>query len=691
MKKITLSLLTVASLYSSQFSINPSFQGYSGVINTPNAQVTKESHAVLHLNNQFDNHLKAYNYDKKDASQEDYILGFGLFSFMEVQGRLSEAPGYHRDLSVNTKLQLPFHHKYLPDIAVGIQDLGGAANHYDNQYIVLDKELYFLRASVGYGSSNNEYHNRVRMDGLFGALEVKAMDWLYLMAEDDSIEQHVGLRVEMPQSWLDSFNLRGTVVQNLTSDEMSFALTLDIPLWHKSKIQKDLYQEERSSQRVVDTQRQEESNSLSTTALLKTTTMKTTKNSIDAEDALEQKLVKFGFENVRVGAKDDTIYIEAENSIFDQNDLDALGYIAGVVATSDLEYKNYTITLLKNSLNVITMSGVSRDFKKYIEEPSFSNEQTLKENLRVVRDFDSSSVVYGKKQNSSLFIPRVELSLGLISAVGTEVGAFDYAASLRANSYMTLYDGVVASVLYEQPLSNSDDFDEGGDFYRRYETNMQSRVVNAMLHQTLHIDNLINTLSVGKYQTDFIGVFNQTDYTTTSGEHALRYKGGYFLEESDTAADPWFFSLASYRYAYAPLDTYLEVTYGTYWYGDIGGEVELKRFFGETSVAFNYKNSSANGINEQFAGIELSFPLTTRKLYRANYIQLKGKKDFTYKLRTTVNKDDGSNAINHNYARTPEHDFEITSHYLNRDRLTTSYIKQHLDRMRDAFVLYYEE
>ena len=162
MRKIILSTLLINSLYANDLSINPSFQGFSGVINTPNAQVIPEGHAVLHFNNQFDNNIINYDYDTAHSFQEDYIIGFGLFSLIEVQGRFSEASRnttttFHRDLSANFKLQLPYHHKYLPDVAVGVQDLGGAANNYDNQYIVLDKELYFARAAIGYGHSAAEF------------------------------------------------------------------------------------------------------------------------------------------------------------------------------------------------------------------------------------------------------------------------------------------------------------------------------------------------------------------------------------------------------------------------------------------------------------------------------------------------------------------------------------------------------
>ncbi len=689
MKKIVLSTLLCASLYSSQFSVNPSFQGYSGVINTPNAQVTKEGHAVLHVNNQFDNFLREYDYDRDYESQEDYVVGFGLFSFMEVQGRLSESKGHHRDLSANFKLQLPYHHKYLPDVAFGMQDLGGAANNYDNQYVVLDKELWFLRASLGYGRSSIEKTNRKRMDGVFGALEVKATEWLYLMAENDSIENHVALRLEVPKNWIESFNARLSVAQNLTNSDTSVALTMDIPLFHASKKSTRDYQASQVTQAKKETTpKVKEPASTRSNVDVAKAPQEIQNNQLSSKQALQEKLVDFGFENVRVGDREKTLYIEVENSIFDHTDLDAIGYVLGTLAFSELEYENYTLTLLKNRLQTISVSGKTQEFKRYVQNPSLSNEKSLSKNLTFNRDFNNANVNFSQAQNGSLFIPRVELSLGLTTTVGTEFGVFDYIAALRTNAYMNLYDGLVVSAMYETPFANSGDFDEGGIYHYPYKEKLDNRLVNAMAHQTFHIENFINTLSIGLYQTDYVGALNQANYTTTSGEHAIKFRGGYFVNNEDSSLSDRETYLTSYRYNYANLDLYLEATYGKFWYGDVGTQLQFKRFFGETSVAFNYKNTSSNSIEEQFAGIELSFPMTTRKLFKSNYAQIKGKNDFTYALQSTVNKEDGTNSLNHAYGVVPKLDLELDTHYLNRDRLNSSYIKGHLDRLRDAYISY---
>jgi hypothetical protein len=682
MKKYILPLFFTTSLFSQEFSQHTSFQGFTGVINTPNAQVTHESTMVLHFDNQFDNNLRSYNYDKKDSSQEDYILGFGLFPYMEVQARLSETPGYHRDLSVNTKVQIPYKHEYLPNIAFGIQDLGGAANFYDNKYVVLDKEIYFIRASLGYGISTTEYTKRDRMDGVFGAVELKATDWLYFLAENDTKENHTALRLETPKEWIEQFRLSSMISYNIDTKNTSFALSVEIPLWHTSKIEK--LQKNEQINHTPDTLKIP---SYKPYVEKNKKVLVSEQNSSFSLVEFQKKLVDFGFENVRVAKKEKHLYIELENTIFDHTDLDAIGYVIGIASFEKSEYEHYTLTLLKNNLKTISINGDFSKFREYVQTPDAVNERALKNNLVIQRDFDDSTIDYSELQNSSLFVPRVKLSLGLVTAVGTEVGVFDYAASLNTTAYLQLYDGLVLSALYQLPFAQSDDFKEGGAYYKPFEYHLQSDFVNIMAHQTLRYDNLINTLSVGKYNIDYIGAMNQTNYTTDSGVHSLKYKGGYFVEEDDSSKDRYF-SLSSYEYTYAPFDTSLELTYGKYWQGDVGYAVALERYFGETSLKFIFTDTSLEGVQEQFAGVELSFPLTTRKLLKANYIQVQGDKDFTYKLRTTINKDDGSNRINHYYARVPQSDFEIENVYLDRSRLGESYIKSHLDRIREAYLNY---
>jgi len=675
--RVVFSLLLFYS-YIYAFDSAMSMQGFTGLINTPNAQTLKQGDAVIHFNNQFDNHLRGYDYEREYSYEEDYIFGIGFLPYLEVQGRLSEARGYIRDLSANAKLQLPYHHKYLPDLAIGVQDIGGAANNYDNTYVVLDKEFWFIRASLGYGNSNVPETKTKRMDGLFGGVEIQVLEWLYLMAEDDTQEQHVGVRLKLPKSWDLPVGLSGLIASNLSDGgETSFAINFTIPLLGTSKKITEISREEENevSETLDDSieERQEESLHLIT---LKTPEKKNL-------FTLQSDLVDFGFENVQVGSFENTLHVRCENSIFDKNDLDALGYVIGVISSDDYEYENFSVSLLKSNLETLTISGNIQEYRQFLENPTALHVSNLKSHLDISRDFDDSAVSYiSEKQNSSFFTPRLELSPGLATAVGTEVGVFDYLLSLRANLYATIYDGLIISATGEVPLAHSENFDDGKVYHDMFEDRLDSRLVNAMAHQTLHYESLLNTISAGLYQSDYLGFMNQTDFSF--GEHALRARLGVFENNEDDTEEQREVYLGTYRYFYAPYDFFVEATYGKYWHQDTGFTLELKRYFGDVSVAFIYQD-----VEDKFAGAKVSIPLTLRKIHKANYFQVKGKNDFSYALRSTISREDGTNTLNPNGGITPLNDFEITSYYLNRDRLNSAYIKQHLDRMRDVYLNYY--
>ncbi|MBU1667552.1 YjbH domain-containing protein [bacterium] len=683
MRLSTLLLFSSTFLAAENFSSSLSSQGFTGLINTPNAQVIKEGNAVFQFNNQFDNNLRSYNYTTPYNFEENYIAGIGFFPYFEVIGRLVETPKYARDLSANVKFQIPYHHKYLPNIAIGAQDFGGVANFYDNTYIVIDKELGFLRASLGYGKASDKLVRGKRMDGIFGGAEAKVTDWFSVMAEHDGEENHAGLRLAVPDSLLSSVKLEATLAQNLTESQTHFAVNLTVPLFadyelplHERSQTKSIYTHAKQNAKVYGTKNKP------------LTTVDSKQNSNLTE--IQNKLVNFGFENVQVGTYEKSIYVKCENNIFDHTDLDALGYILGTMVTQKSTHKHYIITLLKNNLQTISMSGNVVDFENYVNQPTAAHKQALKANLAFSRSFDETKVHFiSPKQNSSFFKPRLELSPGILTRVGTEIGVFDYLATLRANLYTNVYDGVTLSALYETPLVNSKNFDEHAYYANRHEDRIQSRLVNANLHQTTHYESLLNTLSIGQFETDYYGVMNQSNFTTTSGEHGFNLKVGTFKTKDQKSnknrdnREERDIYLGSYRYYYEPLNLYTEVMYGQYWDQDRGPTLQFKRFFDQTSVAFYAKD-----VGYKYAGFIVSIPLTTRKSYNSKLAQIKGKKDFSYGLRTTLNEASGGNIQRPYGGIIPESDFEVVNHYLDRDRLNSSYISNNLERMREAYLSY---
>ena len=685
MNHAMLLLFSTSLLCSNSLSSTLSSQGFTGLVNTPNAQVLKVGDAIFHYNNQFDNHLRYYNELTPKVAQDDYIFGIGFLSNFELTGRLSEVEAFTqerednigfelRDISVNAKIKLPIDSEYLPNIAVGFQDLGSKSSYYSNVYAVADKEIGFVRASLGFGKSGENKAGK-RMDGLFGGVEAKVMDELSILAEHDGKENHVAIRMRMPKSWSNTFSVDATIAQNLSVADTSMAINVSIPLFHN-----------RDNRQIVKKENNEKS--LISTKNLNAHSQKQLKEekkyniSDETLIAIQNKLVKIGFENVQVGRYRESIYIKCENSIFDHTDLDALGYILGTVSQVTKKKEHFIVTLLKNNLQTLTMSGNSHFFRAYLEKPNKENEITLKNDLKFSRTFDETHVKFvTKKENSSFFKPRLELSPGLTTTVGTEVGLFDYLVALRANAYTNLYDGLTLSAMYEMPLGHSNNFNKDKTYGIQYKDKLENRLVNAQLHQTLHYESLLNTTSIGRFQENYNGILNQTNLTTTSGEHGVALRVGEFEDKNNNTLAKKNVYIGSYRYFYAPLDLFTEVSYGQYWNQDKGGMLQFKRYFGETEVALYLKNTE-----KSYAGFKVTIPLTWRKSTNYALGQLKGKKDFNYGIGTVVGS--AQNTVTSAIAVTPKTDLELATHYLDKDRLNASYILRHLDRMREAYLSY---
>ena len=669
--KLTILLISPLLLSANSIDGDFSLQGYTGVINTPNTRVLREGEFNFQFNNQFDNHLR--DYDGVIDSEEDYSFGIGFLPSLELVGRLVESKETAvRDLSANIKYHIPYEHEYLPNLAIGIQDIGGSFTYSNNSYIVLDKDIGVVRTSLGYGKAGDGKRGK-RMDGLFGGLDIKATEWLSVMGEHDSEENHLGVRLKMPKEWRSNFELEAIIAQNITTSNSSFAINVSIPLFDKNRnsIAPALDKKTDTPQKL------EEDFNKNSSLPIKLEKKKTT-----TLLALQNKLVEFGFENVRVGYYIDLIYIECENSIFDHNDLDALGYIIGTLVDSKLDYKEYRVTLLKNNIQTLSIGGDMALYREYLYTPTVENSRRVEDNLIVDRSFDISNIEFlTKKANSSLFKPRVELSLGLVTTVGTESGLFDYLASLRTNLYTTLYDGLMVSAMYESPLFHSKNFDRDEVYGKMYRDKLEGRFVTTALHQTLHYDGLLNTTSIGRFYTDYSGVMNQTNIASSSGNHALGLKVGLLEDENGDKNKEIY--LGKYRYFYEPLELFSEVVYGQYWNQDRGVTVQLKRFFGETEIAFYYKN-----VGSQYLGVLLSFPFTPKVSSASRVGQIKGKKDFHYGLRTVIRDDSGSNRLLPSSGIIPTLDFELESYYLNRDRVSQSYIKAHIGDMRSSYLLY---
>lgn len=670
-RKKLYSLVLVSSLLEAgNFYNTMSMQGATGVINTPTAEVIESGLVELQFSNQVD--LNRLRDDRGHYSADQYFLNFGLLPNLEVIGRLANiedddkvyrrygGKAILRDLSASFKYQIPFYHDSLPKIAIGIQDIGGQASAYDSKYIVATKEYSFLRGSIGYGFDSINL-----LDGAFGSLEVKATEWATLLAEYDSKDTQVGLRLNTPSNLSKYVDVAFLAKANLDDDSQKYSFGLNIRMELGDK---------HHDNRVYHSQNETEHSVPVHTADYKT-------------KALKEKLVEIGLENIDIKEGGESLYLAYENNIFEHNELDALGVVLGAMVALDVPYENFDIVIKRSNQKVKKVSGSLSIYKKVIHDFSDASLQDFRDTIQVSapNSIDGENLTV-ENANSSYLKTRLRLYPGLITYVGTEYGTFDYLVSLRTAFHWNLYKGWDLGVLADFPAIASDDLDRDTGAYKS--ANKGNQLKSIMIHRSDVFGNFINVASAGLFRDYWVAFEN---LTYAQGNHTLGVKYAYFRKDEviipgNIAYEPFteerYIYVANYTYYHDRWDTLLEVTAGKFFNDDRGFELKAKRYFGDTAVGFFYQNA-----DEDYIGISIEVPLTPRKM-EDSYFQVKGKADYQYYLRTTVNDPDNANYLAPGGLLKASREFDIEPNFLNKNRLNSDYVKKHVLRLRDAYVKY---
>ena len=670
-KKWYIALVLPLCMQAGPFYKTTNFQGFTGLINTPNAEVIDDGEVEFQFSNQVDAFRIRHEKDKYTA--ENYFVNIGLMPNLEFSGRLANIeykdkqnhsfPFLDRDLSGSVKYQLPIYHEYLPHIAIGAQDIGGTGYRYKSKFIVMTQAYAFMQGSVGYGFSSNH------LDGRFGGLEVRATEWLYLMGEYDTQDTRVGLRLNTPKKLFDLVDLSLTANKNIndTKEDISLALNFKIALGNNHENIEQMPQT--CNVAPVDTT----PSVVLKEPLVQQVTSETLKSRLQR---FQEALVGFGFENLDLGMKGERIYVAYENNVLDHNELDAIGVILGYMVKYDLPYEKFELVIKKSNLPVRSVRGSLLLYKAFIKNLSQKAVKDFQYSVEMDSRYGNEPLrLFAENLNSSYFKTRIELAPGLKTFVATEVGVFDYLLSLRPLVHWNIYKGVDVTAEGDIPFLRSDNFKEGGALHAFDEGN---KLRSAFIHKSDVFGGFVNTLSLGTYR-DYLGGFDNMAYTVDN--HTFGLKVGYLQDDSQDVDEREVY-LGSYTYYDPTYDVFLTIGGGKYYNQDTGFDLKFKRFFGDTAVTLFYQNTSY-----EYAGIGVELPLTPRKV-PDGMVQLKGDNDFSYSIRSSIRDTSGENTIKPSGAIDPQLAFNPRSRFLNRDRLSEDYLLAHILRLRDAYFTY---
>jgi Exopolysaccharide biosynthesis protein YbjH len=618
----------------------------------------------------------------------NYLLGFGLGWGLELTGRIADynnppAAGLPllggmgiRDLSANLKWQLPRFWQtqtWMPEVAVGMTDVGGGAVNFGSHYLVLGDETGALRWRLGFGKAKDPRSKPYALDGGFGGLE-----WMFgntgfsALAEHDSHQAHAGLRYHSePIAALGQARLVGTLqrsfggktVAGLASDATSLGLHLVMPLGRDSggkTIQGDAPALPLHAAGSAP-------GSLHSAA--------------DRAEQLHKALVQAGLERVRVGQTGADWVVQYENLRYAQNEADALGIVLGLAAEwAPDAIQRLRAVSLKGGQAMASVTVPVQAVRAFMRGQS-----SLGSDLQAADGADASlgQVAWATGvagQASAHSWVRLELRPLLAYAVATEYGLADYSAALQAEARVPLWRGGEAYTQAVGRVSNSANYGPGGVYNADL---IREGAKTVALQQTAWLaPGLLASVGVGRYLYDRDGVQGQVQWQVPGRDDLVRLRGAAYKVDTRYPNDAQM--AATYRWVAQP-SAWFEAGLQQYSDGTQGPTLGFTRWFGDVSVNLNYRR----GGNAQFVGLDISFPLTPRRGMAANPIHLGGASQFQMGLRTRLTDQyTAINLVQPNAARDLAVAYQLDSQQLNAGRQGAAYWRSQQVRMRDSFYLH---
>jgi len=671
-----------------------SAQSFTGALLTPNAQVIDYGDFSLLYG-------QGVPYQNHIADLDNLFFAAGFAPGLEAGGRIvtqsyscnlyKESGCGIRDLSASAKFQLPFVYDYTGfNLAIGGQDIGGAANNFATYYAVADYEFDVLpvRFSAGYGKSDLTMGI---MDGPFGSVELQPLPFVQLIGEYDSTEFNGAVKVFTPEDLLPYGAQVALQYQVYTGHESAnankenetmWALNASMPFMNYNFSQADAYAKDK------------------TLALSDTIHIAQAQSASASLTALKKALVDEGFINVQLGSKDAKIVVSLENRRYNHNQMDGVGVALGIISShlgsdiySDLGIEagneEFELFTLVNDIPMMRVSASAVCYRRFVKtgEPCTDLEFSTSMLTEVIKEGDwldhNNESDFGRTQ--------VILSPELQHRDATEYGVFDYSLALSTNIYTTLWSGAAIDVRHLLPVSNSDDFEDGeiwGD--NRYE----SEIDRILIHQAFRLPfDVTNQSSAGVIATDYQGFMNETNWTSPEGRHSFnfqisqfkyteeRIQNGFYIEDRDT-------TLSSYTLSVPEWSWQGTVEGGNYWGGDSGYKITSTHWLGDAKLEATYQSTTAENSDEaeEFISLGVSIPLTLWRDMKPGYVQLRGTDQFTYALQTRIGK--SHNNLNSGMGSSINLQHSLARQYYNDDRMSPKYFEANVARLRNAYLKY---
>ncbi|WP_239998857.1 YjbH domain-containing protein [Photobacterium phosphoreum] len=692
------------SAQAKNIDVLPSSQSFSGLMFTPNAQVIKTGDISL-------SYHQGLPFKNQISDWDNWFVAAGLFPGLEAGGRIvvknyscngftTSNKNCLRDLSASAKYQLPFIYDYIGfNVAIGAQDIGGAANNFDTKYFVVDREFEALSLRTSAGYSRSTLASGI-MNGPFAGIEWQPLSFMQLTTEYDAVEINANAKVFTPQGLLPWGAQLSMDYQLYTGHERSeqdvWGVNVSMPLMgYNDNRQQNLNTNKQTQVEQQLKQNLAEHQSASLTNLINT-------------------LQNEGFINLNVGYRNNKMVIALENRRYNHNQMDGVGVALGIItskagenAFADLaqiaatdkstqftitKKQNIELILLTNDIPMLTVTTDAQCYRDFLANGN-PCDQLIVNTLNAKNNFNNSQWLY-HTINNGFGRSQIILSPALNHRTATEYGFFDYSLALAANVYTPLWQGAAIDVRYMVPISESDDFKQDGLWHNQA---YESKIDRALIHQAVKLpQNIISQFSAGYMMGDYWGGVNETQWYSPQGDHMLGFEVSKFIPTNDKdsygheVADKQSF-IANYTYSLPEYNWQLGLQAGEYFQGDTGMRITSNHWLGDSRLTINYLTTKPKNSNtyEDFLGVSIAIPLTPWRDMKPGYVQVRGTDQFVYSLQTRVGEN--HNNINTGLGATSDLQHNITRQYENRGRLSPAYFEANIQRLRNAYIRYVKD
>ncbi|EJU9537395.1 YjbH domain-containing protein [Vibrio alginolyticus] len=681
----SLHFLNAKGLSFSQIELASSNQSFTGLVFTPNAQVLPFGQFSFIYS-------QGLPWEDQVDSLDSIKFSFGLLDGLEATGRVVTDDynsncfitgcGGIRDLSISFKYQVP--HIWRNDrlnIALGVQDLGGAANHFGTQYAVIDYmfDTLPLRISAGYGESDISLGVT---NGLFGGVEYQMADFIQLVGEFDAVEFNSSVKVLTPEEFLPydmTASLSYQIYSGHESDGSSiWNAALSVPLITDYSRSRDYAKNNMTlMDRLVVEQNKAQQASIS---------------------SLVSALKNEGFVNVQVGVSNDKVVVAVENRRYNHNQVDGLGVALGIVsshlgqnAAQDIGAASdqFELVMLANQKPVVSVLSDANCYQSFVNGSAACDDiqfitRDLPERLDMV-DWKTERV------NSGTLDSQIVLSPMVRHGFATEYGVYDYSFAMSSNLYTYLWSGAAIDVRHILPLAESDDFEEGGYFE---DSAYENEIDRAMVHQFFRLPyvDIANQVSLGLVKSDYIGARSESAWFSQSGNHELGLEMSYFQHQDEKDKNGYENPdrqtfLTRYTFSMPEWDWQFNATAGEFWKGDVGAKFTTSHWFEDIEVSASYQVTKFNDTDEeQFVTVSVKLPLTPWRDMSPGVIQVRGNEAYDFNVTTRVGND--TNYLAAGQGDELVMDNSMLRRYFNRGRYGQEYFEQNKLRIRNAYLRY---